>query len=265
MTFLQKLDKAVDKNNSLLCVGLDPQIDKLPAHFRNEKYPLFAFNKYIIEQTHDLVSCFKPNSAFYEAHGTHGMMQLKLTCDFVRSSHLDIPIILDAKRADIGNTNIGYASFAFGYLQADAITVHPYLGKEAMQPFLNFRDKGIIILCRTSNEGAGEFQDLDIAGTPLYERVALNINNNWNTNNNCLLVVGATYPDELKKLRSLMGDMTFLVPGIGIQGGTVRDVMKAGINSKKRGLVVSASRGVICADNPRREAQKLRDEINEYR
>ena len=265
MNFLQKLDKAINKNNSLLCVGLDPQIDKLPEQFKNEKYPLFAFNKYIIEQTHEFVSCFKPNAAFYEAHGSHGIVQLKLTFDLLKGSYGHIPTILDAKRADIGNTNNGYVSFIFDYLQADAVTVHPYLGQEAIQPFLDCKDKGIIILCRTSNSGACEFQDLQIDGEPLYERIAKNVKEKWNTNDNCLLVVGATYPQELKTLRTQMGEMTFLIPGIGAQGGKVADIMNAGLNSKKRGMIISASRGVIYAKDPRAEAEKLQKEINSFR
>ncbi len=254
MTFQQKLNKAVSANNSLLCVGLDPQSKSL-----------FSFCKKIIEQTHDLVCAYKPNSAFYEAYGAEGIKELKKLCVYIQKKHPQIPIILDAKRADIGNTNSGYVSFAFDYLKADAITVHPYLGKEALKPFLNRKDKGIIVLCRTSNEGAGEYQDLLVKGKKLYMHVAKEVSKSWNKNKNCLLVVGATYPNEMKKIRSVVGEMTFLVPGIGAQGGDVKKSVLAGKNSKGRGMITSASRSVLYAKNPRKEAMKLRDEINFYR
>lgn len=254
MTFLQKLDEAVSANNSLLCVGLDPQ-----------SKPLFSFCKKIVDQTHDLVCAYKPNSAFYETCGAGGIKELKKLCVYIQKKHPQIPIILDAKRADIGNTNNGYVSFAFDYLKADAITVHPYLGKEALKPFLDRKDKGIIVLCRTSNEGAGEYQDLMVKGKKMYMHVAKEVSKTWNKNKNCLLVVGATYPSEMKKIRSIVGEMTFLVPGIGAQGGDVKKSVKAGKNSKGRGMIISASRSVLYAKNPRKEAMKLRDEINIYR
>ena len=155
MTFEQKLDTIIINNNSLLCVGLDSSFRKLPPSFINEKHPQFAFNKFIIDQTHDLVCAYKPNAAFYEARGAEGITELKMTCDYIRENHPDIVIILDAKRGDIGSTNEGYITFAFDYLKADAITLHPYLGKEALQPFLDMKEKGCIILCKTSNPGSG--------------------------------------------------------------------------------------------------------------
>lgn len=254
MTFQQKLDKAVTKNNSLLCVGLDPQTK-----------PLFSFCKKIIDQTHDLVCAFKPNSAFYEAYGASGITELKKLCTYIQNKYPQIPIILDAKRADIGNTNNGYVTYAFDYLKVDAITVHPYLGREALKPFLDRKDKGIIVLCRTSNEGAGEYQDLTIRGKRLYMHVAKEVSKSWNKNKNCLLVIGATYPKEMQQIREVVGDLTFLVPGIGAQGGDVEKSVKAGKNSKGRGMIISASRSVLYAKNPREEAMKLRDEINNYR
>ena len=272
MTFQQKLDAMVTKNNSLLCVGLDSDWEKLPENIKSIEYPQFEFNKAIIDVTHDLVCGYKPNSAFYEYLGSEGIRQLKLTCDYIREQHPEIPIILDAKRADIGSTNKGYVSFAFDYLKADAITLHPYLGKEALQPFLNEKDKGCIILCRTSNRGAKEFQDQLIDGDPLYMVVARKVVNEWNENSNCMLVVGATYPDELAHIRAVAGDMTLLVPGIGAQGGDVEKTVKAGLNSKKMGMIINSSRGIIFAssganfaERARAEALKLRDEINQYR
>lgn len=254
MTFLQKLKKAVAANNSLLCVGLDPQ-----------SKPLFSFCKEIVDQTYDLVSAYKPNSAFYESYGADGIKELKKLCEYIQKKYPQIPIILDAKRADIGNTNNGYVSYAFDYLKVDAITVHPYLGKDALKPFLDRKDKGIIVLCRTSNEGAGEYQDLVIKGKKLYMHVAKEVARSWNKNNNCLLVVGATYPKEMKLIRDVVGDITFLVPGIGAQGGDIEKSVKAGKNSKGGGMIISASRSVLNAKNPRKEAMKLRDEINKYR
>lgn len=272
MSFQQKYDAIVKKNNSLVCVGLDSDWEKLPDTVKKEKYPQFAFNKVIIDATHDLVSAYKPNSAFYEYLGSEGIRQLKLTCDYIHDSYPDIPIILDAKRADIGSTNKGYVSYAFDYLRVDAITLHPYLGKEALQPFLDRKDKGLIILCRTSNPGAGEFQDLETAGEPLYIKVAKQVTQVWNTNKNCLMVVGATYPKELAQIRKLTGDMTFLVPGIGAQGGDIEKTVSAGLNSKKAGMIINSSRGIIFvssgldfAEKAREVTEKLKNTINKYR
>lgn len=260
------------KNNSLVCVGLDSDINKLPQSLKKKTNPQFEFNKAIIEKTHDLVCAYKPNSAFYEALGEKGIKQLKMTCDYLHKNYPQIPIILDAKRADIGSTNLGYVTYAYDYLGVDAITLHPYLGSEAIRPFLERADKASIILCRTSNLGAGEFQDLLIGKTPLYKTVAKKVIKHWNKLNNCMLVVGATYPAELKVVRKLAGEMTFLVPGIGAQGGEVEKTMKAGLNSDKMGMIINSSRGIIFASNgkdfsqkAREETIKLRDEINKYR
>ena len=265
MTFQQKLDLIVKKQNSLLCVGLDADIEKLPVKFRNGKNPQFEFNKYIIGQTHGLVCCFKLNSAFYESHGPDGIQELKNTCDYIRQAHPDIPIILDFKRGDVENTNDSYVQFAFDYLHVDAVTVHPYMGKESLEPFLKEKNKGIFVLCRTSNPGASEFQDMMVEGKPLYLLVAERVTKVWNKFNNCYLVVGATNPDELAKVRDIVGDTTLLVPGIGSQGGSVEMTVKAGMNSQKGGIIVHSARGIIFAKNPREEAQKLKDEINSFR
>jgi orotidine-5'-phosphate decarboxylase len=272
MNFIEKLDSAILKSNSLLCVGLDSAIEKLPAHLKGKENAIFEFNKAIIDATHDLVCAYKPNSAFYEALGAKGIEQLKMTMDFINEKYPHIVTILDAKRADIGNTNDGYVKFAYDYLKADAITLHPYLGSEALKPFLDRKDKGAIILCRTSNPGAGEFQDLQPAGEKMYRIVASKVANNWNKNGNCMLVVGATYPEEMKEIRAIVGDMPLLVPGVGAQGGDVEKTVKAGINSKHSGMVINSSRGIIFAGNgldfaekARAEAIKTRDEINKYR
>lgn len=270
MNFVQKYESIIAKNNSLVCVGLDSEVSKIPSHLNGSQ---FEFNKAIIDATHDLVCAYKPNSAFYEARGVDGISDLKKTCDYLRTMYPNVPIILDAKRADIGNTNNGYVTFAFGYLGVDAITLHPYLGREALQPFLDRKDNFSFILCRTSNPGAGELQDLESGGKKLYEIVAQKITESWNVNNNCGLVVGATYPDELAQVRSIVGDeMLFLIPGIGAQGGDVEKTVRAGLNSKKAGMLINSSRGIIFAGSgedfaqrTREETLKLRDEINKYR
>lgn len=271
INFQQKLDRIVKKNNSLVCVGLDTDIKKIPQHLQKSKEGLFIFNKEIIDATYNLVCAYKPNSAFYEMLGEKGIGQLKKTCDYLKKKYPTIPIILDAKRGDIGSTNEGYARFIFDYLKADAVTINPYLGQEAVQPFLDRKDKGIITLCRTSNPGAGEFQDLENRGKKLYEIIAKNIIKKWNKNKNCLLVVGATYPQELVKIRKIVGDITLLVPGIGAQGGDVKKTISAGLNSKKSGLIINSSRGIIYASGKdfakkaREATLKLRDLINSYR
>ena len=272
MSFQKKLDAIVKKNNSLVCVGLDSNFDKIPVLVKKRKNPQFEFNKSIIDATRDLVCAYKLNTAFYEALGLKGILQLEFTLTYLRKKYPEIPIILDAKRGDVGNTNEGYVKFIFDYLRADAVTLHPYLGKEALSPFLERKDKGCIILCRTSNRGAGEFQDLKVNGEHLYKIVAKKVVEEWNMNNNCLMVVGATYPKELQEVRKIAGDMTFLVPGIGAQGGDVEKTVKAGLNSKKAGMIINSSRGIIFASSgknfdkrARKETKKLRDEINRYR
>ena len=267
MIFQKKLDVIIQKNDSLLCVGLDSDVRKLPVSVKKHKYPQFAFNKSIIDGTHELVCSYKPNSAFYEARGAQGIEELKMTCDYLHASHPEIPIILDAKRGDIGETNEGYVSYAFDYLGVDAITLHPYLGREALQPFLDRKDKGCIILCKTSNRGAGEIQDLVLTkkGKPLYQIIAEKTANDWNTNGNCMLVVGAPYPEELAIVRRIVGDMTLLVPGIGTQGGDIEKTVKAGLNSKNSGMIINVSRAIIFANNPRIAACRLKDNINSFR
>lgn len=269
---MARLAKCVKRNNSLLCVGLDSDSQKLPSHLAL-KDKIFNFNEEIINATSGLVCCFKLNSAFYEAEGADGIKQLKKTCDHIKKTYPHIPIILDAKRADIGNTNEGYAAYAFDYLGADAITVHPYLGQEALQPLLSRKDKGIIVLCRTSNPGADEIQDLESEGKKIYRIVAEKVRDEWNKNKNCLLVVGATYPEELVQMREIMGDgFIFLVPGIGAQGGDIEKIVRAGANNKGTGIIVSSSREIIFASSgidfakaAREKARQTRDQINKFR
>lgn len=235
-----------------LCVGLDPDIAKLP---KGETQ--LSFNQAIIEATKNIVAAFKPNSAFYESQGAAGYETLKKTIAFIHKQAPHALVILDAKRADIGNTNKGYAQSAFEDLKADAITLNPYLGGEALQPFLDYKEKGCFILCRTSNEGAKEFQDLKVDDEPLYLKVAKHVSQDWNKNRNCGLVVGATYSEELKKVREAAPELPFLVPGIGAQGGDIKEVFKnTGPN-----CLINISRSVIFSSNGPDFAQAARKEI----
>lgn len=265
MNPIDRLNTRIDNVNSLLCVGLDSALHRLPDTFRTQENPQFAFNQHIIEQTHHLVAAYKPNIAFYESRGTAGWRELKLTIDYLRANHPDIFTICDAKRGDIGNTSEAYAQAIFDHLNFDAITLNPYLGRDAIQPFLDRSDKACIILCRTSNEGASEFQDMEIEGQPLWQMVAEKVYKEWNENENCMLVVGATYPNEMRHVRAQVGDMTLLVPGIGVQGGNVEQTLTAGLNSQKKGILINSSRGIILAEDPARAASELRDAINLYR
>lgn len=302
--FRQMLEAQWSRGN-FVCVGLDSEFGKIPesAHKGgnecevHEGNTIVAFNRAIVEATKDIVCAYKPNAAFYEAHGAEGIAALHRTISDIHAIAPDVPVILDAKRADIGNTNEGYAGFAFDYLRADAITVHPYLGAEALQPFLARAEKGVIVLCRTSNPCAGEFQDRDISLTdndqtiffggdededqereewpgflPLYKYVAYRVARIWNKNGNCALVVGATYPDELSEVRGLVGDMPILIPGIGAQGGDIEKTVTAGKDSRGQGMIINSSRGIIFASKgadfaeaTRRETKKLHDLINQYR
>jgi len=271
MRFSQKLAGAVKRNQSLVCIGLDSNSQKIPAHLKGSDR-IFQFNKALIDATADLVCAYKPNSAFYEGEGARGVEQLKRTCDYLRQKYPKIPLIFDAKRGDIGSTNEGYAKFAFEYLEVDAITVSPYLGREAMEVFLSYKQKGIIVLCKTSNPGAAEIQDLKSGGQKLYQLIAKKVKNEWNGNKNCLLVVGATYPKELADIRRLMGnDFIFLVPGVGAQGGDVK-ALGSGLNRRREGLIISSSREIIFAsagkdfaEAARQKTLELRDNISKVR
>ena len=274
MNFLQKLNKSIQRNNSLLCVGHDPVITKLPSHLQQNspEDAFFFFNKAIIDATHDLVCCYKPQIAHYSAEGTRGLEALLKTIKYLKKTYSNIPIILDAKRADIGSTSEEYAREAFENIGADALTVNPYLGLDSLEPFLKRTDKGVIILCRTTNPGAKDFQDLLVKGEPLYLHVARKVVE-WHIKyGNCLLVVGATWPEELKKVREIAPKLFFLVPGIGAQGGSLKKVIKAGLNKDKKGLIIHISRSIIYASNgkyfakkAREKATSIRTEINKYR
>lgn len=261
-----------------LCIGLDSDFEKIPESIRQRstKDTFVAFNRAIIDATKSIAGAYKLNSAFYEAHGDEGWNAMRETIQYILEQAPDVPIILDAKRADIGNTNESYAIAAFDYLHADAITVAPYQGGEALEPFLKRADKGIIVWCRTSNDGAAEFQDLLVSGPstsleasePLYMHVARHVAEKWNTNGNCSLVVGATYPEELAKIRSAVGDMPILIPGVGAQNGDLPKTVQAGKDSKGQGMMINASRAIIFASTgddyaeaAARKAQELHDAI----
>ena len=275
-TFISLLAELWQKN-TFVCVGLDSDYQQLPETVKQGKgveEALFVFNRAIIDATHDLVCAYKPNSAFYEARGDSGLRALIRTVQYIKEVYPSIPVILDAKRADIGNTNLGYVQAAFDIIGADAITVHSYLGKEALAPFLARAEKGIIVLAKTSNPGAGEFQDLLVgpAQEPLYQVVARHVAEQWNANGNCGIVIGATYPQDLQQARAIVGDMPILIPGIGTQGGAVGATVAAGKDSRGQGMIINASRGIIFASHgsdfaqaARAATEHLRDEINSYR
>ncbi len=262
-SFVERLDAAMARNRSLLCVGLDPWPPSMPID------DIAAFNRAIIDATADLVCAYKPNFAFYEAEGLGGLEALRQT---IEAAPDGVPMLLDAKRGDLGNTAIAYAKAAFEVWGADAVTVNPYQGRDALQPFLDYADRGVFILARTSNPGSAEFQDRRVRGAagerPLYEEVAGQACA-WNDNGNVGLVVGATVPEELARVRSIAGSMPVLVPGVGAQGGDLEASVRSGTDSNGRRALISASRSVLYAsrgqdfaDAARTEALRLRDAIN---
>jgi len=270
MNWRQKLLDVTSQNNSLLCVGLDTDVGKIPKFLReSSKNPLFDFNKAIIDATKDLVCAYKLNMAFYEVEGKKGIDALEKTIRYIPNN---IVIILDGKRNDIGNTAQKYAQSLFDTLNADAVTINPYLGKDGLTPFLDYTDKCSFILCRTSNPSAGDFQDLIVSSTPLYQIVAKKIRE-WNSNNNCGAVVGATYPEELKTVRTILGEhIPILIPGVGKQGGAVETTVKNGTNSQREMALINSSREIIFAgeqqdfaEQSRKKAEFVRNEINKYR
>ena len=258
---LAKLQARMGSVGSLVCVGLDSSLGRLPQRFDSGNHPQLDFNEWVIEQTLPYAAAYKPNLAFYEARGAKGWDELARTMELLHSMAPSVFTIADAKRADIGSTNAGYVTALFDELGFDAVTLHPYLGAEALRPFLEREDKASIVLCRTSNPGAGELQDLEVGGAPLWETVATRVRDEWNARGNCLLVVGATYPAELARARELCPDLTFLVPGVGAQGGDAATVVANGLAADGRGLLINSSRGIIFADDPAAEARRLRDEI----
>ena len=268
--FVARLRAAWDEQDSLACVGLDPLIERLPAHIAAHASPIFHFNKAIIDATADLVCAYKPQFAHYAACGAED--QLERTIEYIHRAYPGIPVILDAKRGDVGSTAERYAIEAFERYGADAVTVNPYLGGDSLEPFLRFEDKGVLVVCRTSNPGARDLQDLDVGGRKLFAVVAELAATRWNSRGNCLLVVGATYPQELAQIRAITGDMPFLLPGVGAQGADIGAAVAAGQSADGRGLIVSSSRAVIHASSgvdfaaaARAATLLLRDEINAAR
>jgi len=235
------------KKRSFLCVGLDSEIDKIPAFLSKEKDPIFEFNKRIIDSTHDYAIAYKPNVAFYECYGAKGWISLESTVRYIKENYPGIFVIADAKRGDIGNTSKMYAKAFLENMPFDAITVAPYMGEDSVSPFLSYKGKWVVLLALTSNKGADDFQYHNEDGIKLFERV-LTVSQKWGTTNNLMYVVGATRAELLKDIRQLVPDHFLLVPGIGAQGGSLEEVAKFGLNSKC-GLLVNSSRGIIFADS----------------
>ncbi len=257
--FVEKLTHAVTANRSLLCVGLDPHPSFLQTS-TSEPDPIFAFNKTIIDATAELVCAYKPNMAFYEAHGLEGLAALRRTIEYIHEM-TEVPVILDAKRSDIGSTAEAYARAAFEVWGADAVTVNPYLGHDAVQPFTAYAAKGVFVLCHTSNPGATDLQTLDCGGRPLYQVVAEQATR-WGANVG--LVMGATYPQALRAVREIAPQTWILLPGIGAQGGDLEAALAAGLDAQGAGVIVSASRSIYAPD-PCAAAQELRRRINTAR
>jgi orotidine-5'-phosphate decarboxylase len=270
MTFIDSLSSAWRRNDSLVCVGLDPEPARFPDHVSRDVEGVFEFCRGIVDATADLVCSFKPQFAHFAALGAEAALQRLIA--HIHDRHPGVPVILDAKRGDIGSTAQMYAREAFDRYGADAVTVNPYLGRDSVQPFLDRSDKGVVILCRTSNPGAGDFQDLEVDGRPLYQQVAATVAREWNTHGNCLLVTGATCPEQLAEVRAIVGDLPLLVPGIGAQGGDLQAVLRHGLTADATGLLISSSRAILYAgagddfaEAARQATRRLRDEINRHR
>lgn len=269
-SFMDRLRTRWDAADTLVCVGLDPEPAKFPAKFVHDPDAIFHFCRDIVDATAPYACAFKPQIAhFAAAHAEEALRMLILHIGF---RWPDVPVILDSKRGDIGSTAQHYASEAFDRYGADAVTVNPYLGRDSVQPFLDRADKGVVVLCRTSNAGAGDLQDMVIGGRPLYQHVAEKIARDWNDNGNCALVVGATWPEQLREVRAIVGDAPFLVPGVGAQGGDVEAVVRNARTRDGTGLIVSSSRAILYASGgddyaeaAANAARALRDEINRHR
>ncbi len=272
MKFTEQLAGAWQKNDSLLCVGLDPDPAKFPAHLKDQPDAIFQFCAAIADATADLACAFKPQIAYFAARRAED--QLEALIAHIHEKHPGVPVILDAKRGDIGSTAEQYAIEAFERYQADAVTVNPYMGRDSVEPWLAYADKGVILLCRTSNPGGSDlqFQKVGAGGTVLYELVAEKVAKEWNTTGQCALVVGATFPGEIAKVRSIVGAMPLLVPGIGAQGGDIEATVKAGRTATGTGLMINSSRAILYAGKgedfasaARRVALETRAAINRWR
>lgn len=268
--FIDRLRDRWEHADTLVCVGLDPEPAKFPGKFAHDPDAIFSFCRDIVDATAPYVCAFKPQIAHFAA--AHAEEALRMLMMHIRFRYPQIPVILDSKRGDIGSTAQHYASEAFDRYCADAVTVNPYLGRDSVQPFLDRTDKGVVILCRTSNAGAGDLQDMVIAGRPLYQHVAEKIAREWNGHGNCALVVGATWPEQLREVRTIVGNVPFLVPGVGAQGGDVEAVVTNAKTADGTGLIISSSRAILYASKSddyaeaaAHAARDLRDEINRYR
>lgn len=252
-TFIAQLERRWQEGR-FLCVGLDPDLARLPQPCTPSASPVeavIAFNRAIIDATHDLVCAYKPNAAYFEALGEGYWAALSGTVAYIKDRYPEIPVILDAKRGDIGSTNAGYVRAIFDLLGVDATTVHPYFGEEALEPFLSRADKGIIVMASNSNPGAGEFQDeiMHRTGEPLYRYVARTVARNWNARGNCLVTVGATFPEKISQVREVVGDMPLLILGVGAQGGDVAATVRNARDSRGRGMIINSSRSILYASS----------------
>lgn len=254
----QQLHEQILQKKSFLCVGLDPDLSKIPSHLLETEDPIFEFNKAIIDATHDLTVGYKPNTAFFEAYGIKGWLSLQKTINYINDNYPGIFTIADAKRGDIGNTSSMYAKAFFEDLNFDSVTVAPYMGKDSVEPFLAFENKYTIMLALTSNEGAFDFQTLTTNGKELYKQV-LETSKTWKNSENLMYVVGATKAEYFAEIRKIVPDSFLLVPGIGAQGGSLSEVCKYGMNDKV-GLLVNSARAIIYASNGIDFAEKAREE-----
>ena len=254
----QELITQIKIKKSFLCIGLDVDLTKIPKRFLELEDPIFEFNKAIIDATHDLAVAYKPNTAFYEAYGLKGWKSLQKTINYLNEKHPEIFTIADAKRGDIGNTSSMYAKAFFEDLNFDSITVAPYMGKDSVEPFLEFENKHTIILALTSNEGAFDFQTLIVNGKEVYKQV-LETSKTWKNSENLMYVVGATKAEYFAEIRKIVPDSFLLVPGVGAQGGSLSEVCKYGMNSNV-GLLINSSRAIIYASNRVDFAEKAREE-----
>lgn len=257
----QQLITQIIKKQSFLCIGLDVDLSKIPQHLLKEEDPIFAFNKAIIDATHQLCVAYKPNTAFYEAYGLKGWKSLEKTIQYLNQNHPEIFTIADAKRGDIGNTSSMYAKAFFEDLGFDSVTVAPYMGKDSVEPFLEFKEKHTILLALTSNAGAFDFQTKTIEGKELYKHV-LETSKSWQNSENLMYVVGATKAEYLADIRKIIPNSFLLVPGVGAQGGNLQDVCKYGMNDSV-GLLINSSRGIIYASNNEAFAEAAAEKAKE--
>ena len=258
----QQLIEQIKIKKSFLCIGLDVDLEKIPPHLLEFEDPIFEFNKQIIDTTHELAVAYKPNVAFYEAYGIKGWKSLERTIDYINNNHPEIFTIADAKRGDIGNTSTRYAKAFFEDMNFDSVTVAPYMGSDSVEPFLAFADKFTILLVLTSNRGGLDFQVLkDESGMTLYEKVLEN-SQTWKNSDQLMYVIGATRPEYFKKIRNIVPNNFFLVPGIGAQGGNLQEVCKYGMNDQI-GLLINSSRGIIYASSQKDFAIKAKEKARE--